>query len=309
MKIRIGTRGSALALWQADHVRDRLLAAHPDLECERIIFKTRGDHILDRPLAEIGGKGLFTKELEVSLAAGDIDIAVHSLKDMPTRLPDGLTLGAIPVRADVRDCLVLRPGEALDDVRLIGTSSLRRASLARRRFPKADVVSIRGNVQTRAGRVLADGDRRVDMVVLAMAGIKRLELPKSRDDLEFRAQNPETWIPAASQGALAIECRAGDTAVIDRLAPLHHADTAACVTAERAFLAAVEGDCRVPVGGYATADRGALRLKAFVGAVDGTQIVQHVALGTVADAVALGQAVAEVVLSGGGAEILAELRA
>ena len=308
MQIRIGTRGSALALWQADYIRDRLHAAHPDLECERVIFKTRGDHILDRPLAEIGGKGLFTKELEVALADGDIDIAVHSLKDMPTALPEGLVLGAVPVRADVRDCLIVRRGEPLDEVRTIGTSSLRRASLARRRFPNAEIVSIRGNVQTRAGRVLEGGDRRVDMVILAMAGVTRLKMPHDYDDIDFLAQNPERWIPAASQGALAVECRAGDTATLERLAVVHHAGTAACVAAERAFLRGVEGDCRVPVGGYATVDRGTLRLKAFVGAVDGSQIVEHVEMGDMQDAETIGKIVADRVLEAGGRAILAALR-
>lgn len=308
MRIRIGTRGSALALWQADYIRDRLHAMHPDVECERIIFKTRGDHILDRPLAEIGGKGLFTKELEVALIDGDIDIAVHSLKDMPTALPEGLVLGAVPVRADVRDCLIVRHGQALDEVRTIGTSSLRRASLARRRFPNAEIVSIRGNVQTRAGRVLAEGDRRVDMVVLAMAGVTRLKMPKDYDNVDFMAQNPERWIPAASQGALAVECRDGDGPILERLQAVHHAGTAACVQAERAFLRAVEGDCRVPVGGYATVDRGTLRLKAFVGAVDGSQIVEHIAMGDVKDAESIGKEVAEHVLEAGGRAILAALR-
>lgn len=308
MTIRIGTRGSALALWQADYIRDRLLAAHPDIQCERIIFKTRGDHILDRPLAQIGGKGLFTKELEVALVDGDIDIAVHSLKDMPTALPEGLVLGAVPVRADVRDCLIVPRGGDLNAVRTIGTSSLRRACLAKRRFPDAEIVSIRGNVQTRAERVLAEGDRKVDMVILAMAGVTRLKMPLDYDTLDFMAQNPDRWIPAASQGALAVECRAGDTATLDRLAPLHHADTAACVAAERAFLRAVEGDCRVPVGGYATADRGKLRLKAFVGAPDGSAFVEKIEMGDVADAVAIGERLAGQLLDAGGRTILAALR-
>lgn len=308
MTIRIGTRGSALALWQADYIRDRLLAAHPDLRCERIIFKTRGDHILDRPLAQIGGKGLFTKELEVALADGDIDIAVHSLKDMPTALPDGLVLGAVPVRADVRDCLITPQGADLSAVRTIGTSSLRRACLARRRFPDAEIVSIRGNVQTRAERVLAEGDRRVDLVVLAMAGVTRLKMPLDYDTLNFSAQNPERWIPAASQGALAVECRDGDTQTLDLLAPIHHAGTAACVAAERAFLRAVEGDCRVPVGGYATVDRGTLRLKAFVGAPDGSAFVEQIEMGDATDAIAIGERLASQLLDAGGRDILAALR-
>ncbi|MEZ4474650.1 MAG: hydroxymethylbilane synthase, partial [bacterium] len=183
MRIRIGTRGSALALWQADHVAARLRELHPGLEVERIIFTTRGDHILDRPLAEIGGKGLFTKELEVALEEGSIDLAVHSLKDMPVQLPAGLVLGAIPVRADVRDCLVVRAGESPDDARRIGTASLRRTCLARRRWPGAEVTSIRGNVPTRVGRVHDEGDRRMDLVILAAAGLARLEILKQRDDI------------------------------------------------------------------------------------------------------------------------------
>lgn len=307
MRIRIGTRGSALALWQADHVAARLRDAHPGLEVERIIFTTRGDHILDRPLAEIGGKGLFTKELEVALDEGGIDLAVHSLKDMPVALPPGLTLGAIPVRADVRDCLVVRAGESPDDAQTIGTASLRRTCLARRRWPKAEVTSIRGNVPTRVGRVHDEGDRRMDLVILAAAGLARLEILKQRDDIELYPLNPETWVPAVGQGALAVECREGDARVRELLAPLHHADTAACVTAERAFLRAVEGDCRVPVGAYATFDRGTLRLRAAIGHPETGGLVETVKLGT--DAETLGLEAAEAVLAAGGRELLASLRA
>lgn len=307
MKIRIGTRGSALALWQADYVADRLRAAHGEaLETERIIYKTTGDHILDRPLAEIGGKGLFTKELEVGLAEGAIDIAVHSLKDMPTALPPGLVLGAIPVRGDVRDCLLSRPGDALDAPKRVGTASLRRQCLASGRWPEAHIEPIRGNVQTRMGRLHEAGERRMDVVILAMAGVLRMKFPEERDDVAFQPLNPERWIPAVGQGALAIECKADDTAVIDALAAIHHPGTAACVTAERAFLRAVEGDCRVPVGGYATFDRGRLRLRAFVGAPDGSKTVVHTAIG--ADPEALGAEVATALLDAGGREILARLR-
>ena len=306
MNIRIGTRGSALALWQADHIADRLRERHPDLSVERVIYQTTGDNILDRPLAEIGGKGLFTKELEVGLAAGQIDLAVHSLKDMPTALPPGLVLGAIPVRGDVRDCLLTRAGESSAPVD-VGTASLRRACLAHRRFTSARVHPIRGNVQTRVGRLFEAGERRMDVVILAMAGMVRMRMPQTRTDVSFLPLNPERWIPAVGQGALALEIRADDAVTRARLAPLHHEATARCVTAERAFLRAVEGDCRVPVGAYATADRGRLRLRAFVGAPDGSALFCHTEFGTEPEA--LGADVAQVILEAGGAGVLAALRA
>lgn len=281
-------------------------AAHEGLTAELVIFKTRGDSILDRPLSEVGGKGLFTKELEDALLAGDIHLAVHSLKDMPTQLPDGLILGAIPPRADVRDVLIFREGEAADALTLLGTSSLRRACLAQRRWSSANIISIRGNVPTRMGRVHEEGERRVDGVLLAMAGILRLEL-NQEEGYDYLPLNPERWIPAVSQGALAIECRQGDEEVLDLLAPLHHEATARCVRAERAFLAGVEGDCRVPVGGWATVDGPRLRLKAFVGAPDGSEYIEGVLVGDEAPET-IGQALADELLGRGGKEILAQLR-
>ena len=306
--LRIGTRGSALALWQADYVAERLRAAHgPDLHTERLIYKTTGDHILDRPLAEIGGKGLFTKELEVALEEGDIDIAVHSLKDMPTQLPEGLVLGAIPTRGDVRDCVVRRLGDDTEAPARIGTASLRRTCLANRRWAESSVHSIRGKVETRVGRLHEDGERRMDAVLLAWAGLLRLQIPESRADVSFLPLNPETWIPAVGQGALAVECRAGDVSVLAQLQAIHHPDTAACTQAERAFLRGVEGDCRVPVGAYATADRGALRLRAFVGSPDGAEMIERVVMA--ADPQALGLQAAREILAAGGARVLGDLRA
>lgn len=305
MVLRIGTRGSALALWQAHHIADSLCAAHPDLQTEIVIFKTTGDHILDRPLAEIGGKGLFTKELEVALTAGDIEIAVHSLKDMPTQLPDGLVLGAIPNRADIRDCLLTREGDETPPAH-IGTASLRRAALAKRRWPGCRLEPIRGNVQTRMDRLHESGERRMDVVILAMAGVLRLEFPKQRPDVSFLPLNPEQWIPAVGQGALAIECREDDVATLELLSVLHNPVVAACTRAERAFLRGVEGDCRVPVGATATADRGRLRLRAFVGATDGSQILVETAFGE--DPVELGRLVAQQLLDAGGADILRVVR-
>ncbi|MFN3198800.1 MAG: hydroxymethylbilane synthase [Bradymonadia bacterium] len=304
--IRIGTRGSDLALWQADYVADRLKAAHPGLQVERTIFKTRGDRFLGQPLSELGGKGLFTHELEEAMIAGEIDIAVHSLKDMPTKLPEGLTLGAIPVRGDVRDVLITRIGESPEAPPLVGTSSLRRACMARRRWPESEIVPIRGNVNTRVNRLIDPPPRRVDTVILAMAGMLRLEFTE-REDVEFMPLNPEHWIPAVAQGALAVEARAGDAQILGMLSAIHHADTATCVTAERTFLAAVEGDCRIPVGAYATVDRGNIRLKAFVGAPDGSEMVVHTDMGT--DPEALGATVAQALLDAGGRGILQALKA
>lgn len=304
MNIIIGTRGSALALWQARYIKKRLEESHSGLSVDLQIFKTRGDHILDRPLSEVGGKGLFTKELEDALLDNEIHLAVHSLKDMPTKLPDGLILGAIPLRADVRDVLIFRQGESFDQAEVIGTSSLRRACLAQKRWPQSSIKSVRGNVPTRMQKIHKDSEG-VDAVLLAMAGVLRLELHEE-DEYDYLPLNPNQWIPAVSQGALAIECREGDQAVLDLLAPLHHHETAQCVTAERAFLAAVEGDCRVPVGGWASYDQGTIRLKAFIGSVDGQSYFEHTALGT--DPHALGQTVAQEVLQAGGKEVLDALR-
>jgi hydroxymethylbilane synthase len=307
--LKIGTRGSALALWQADFVADALREAHPGLETEKVLFKTAGDRFLDRPLAEIGGKGLFTKELEVSLASGEIDLAVHSLKDMPTRLPDGLVLAAIPQRADVRDCVITplqAPEATLAPPAVVGTASLRRACLARDRWPAARIEPIRGNVTTRLERVLAEGERRCDAVVLAMAGLQRLAL-MLRDDVSFLPLNPEHWIPAVGQGALALETRADDAHTNGLVAALHHEDTARCVAAERAFLRAVEGDCRVPVGAFAMSDRGVLRLRGFIGDPSTGERVVEALRGDAPEA--LGVALAEALLAAGGREILQRVRA
>lgn len=305
----IGTRGSALALWQANEVKRRLEEVQPDLEISLRIFKTKGDHILDRPLSEVGGKGLFTRELEEAMLAGEIQIAVHSLKDMPTQLPQGLILGAIPNRADVRDVLIYRAGLQLDEIKVIGTSSLRRECLARRRWPQAKIVSIRGNVQTRMGRVHEEPSRQVDGVLLAMAGILRLEL-NQQEGYDYLPLNPEQWIPAVSQGALAVECREDDEQVKALLKEIHNPQTAMCVRAERAFLAAVEGDCRVPVGASVTAHGTSLRIKGFVGSPDGGSYLEGIKMGEGEGegAEALGQALAQELLKAGGAEILQALR-
>jgi hydroxymethylbilane synthase len=309
-KLIIGTRGSQLALWQANEVKRLLEEAHADqnLSIELRIFHTRGDHILDRPLAEVGGKGLFTKELEDSLILGEIHLAVHSLKDMPTELPKGLILGAIPNRADVRDVLIFRRGEAVDDLKVIGTSSLRRAALAQRKWPQAQIVSIRGNVPTRMNRVFDEGDRRVDAVLLALAGIVRLKLNQD-EKFDYLPLNPDKWIPAASQGALAIECREDDHWVRHLLSPLHQEKVSQCILAERAFLRAVEGDCRVPVGASATVDLGNMRIKGFVSSPDGKEYLeQTMYIEDFQNPEQIGIDLAKSLLSMGGKEILEALR-
>jgi hydroxymethylbilane synthase len=225
---------------------------------------------------------------------------------MPTALPPGLVLGAIPPRADVRDVIITRLGEAGAVPDLVGTASLRRACLARRMYPDARIEPIRGNVQTRLGRVLETGDRRCDAVILAWAGLDRIGLT-ARTDVMFTTLDADTWIPAVGQGALAVECRAGDASTLEALALLHHPDSARCVSAERAFLRGVEGDCRVPVGALARVGRdGRLNLRAFIGHPDGSAYLEEQADGD--DAEALGVALAQRLLAAGGAALLASLR-
>lgn len=284
--IRIGTRGSRLALWQAATVRDALVAAHglaPET-VEVIVIKTSGDRIRDRPLAEVGGKGLFTKELEEALFSEAVDIAVHSAKDMETFLPAGLMIGAVLEREDVRDALITTSGATLDalpeGVR-IGTASLRRAALVRRARPDAAIGLLRGNVPTRLKRV-ADGE--IDATLLAAAGLKRLGL-----EAAITALLPlDTFPPACGQGAIAIECRADDTAARDRLAAIDHRETAAAIACERAFLAALDGSCRTPIAGHARFEGGAFRFDGVLLAEDGLESYAASRSGDAADAVALG---------------------
>lgn len=261
----IATRESALALWQAEHVKARLQALYPDLEIQLLGMTTQGDRILDVTLNKIGGKGLFVKELETALAEGRADLAVHSLKDVPMHLPEGFALAAILQREDPRDALVSNHYaslEALPAGAVVGTSSLRRESQLRARFPHLVVKPLRGNVQTRL-RKLDEGE--FDAIVLAAAGLKRLGLTE-RIRLEL---SPEQSLPAVGQGALGIEIRADREDVLALLAPLNDAETAACVTAERAMSRALGGSCQVPLGGYAELQHGMLTLRAFVAEPDG----------------------------------------
>jgi len=291
--LRIGTRGSPMALHQAALVRDRLVAAHPALAAPGAIalvpIRTTGDRVQDRLLAELGGKGLFTKEIERALLDRRIDLAVHSLKDMETILPEGLEIGCVLPRDDPRDAVVARGGAKLAELppgARIATASLRRRAQLLRLRPDLAVVPIRGNVDTRLAK-LAAGE--ADALILALCGLERLG--KANAATETLA--PETMLPAVGQGALAIECRTGDEAVCGLLAPLHDDASAACVGAERAMLAALDGSCRTPIAGLATIGGEVITLAALLLTPDGSG--QRRAQGTalVADALGLGTRVGD----------------
>ena len=299
--LRIATRQSPLALWQAHFVADALRAHHPGLIVELLTMVTRGDKILDTPLAKIGGKGLFVKELEVAMLEGRADLAVHSMKDVPMAFPEGLGLTAICVREDPRDAFVsnhFADLDALPQGAVVGTSSLRRQCQLRRYRPDLVIKDLRGNVNTRLAR-LDNGE--YDALILASAGLIRLNMAE-----RIRAALPETLLlPAVGQGAVGIECRLDDARTRALLAPLNHLDTAICVSAERAMNTRLQGGCQVPIAGFATLHDGRLSLQGRVGSLDGSQLLQAEATGAAADAVLLGEQVAEQLLAAGAAEILA----
>ena len=264
--IRLGTRGSDLAQWQTNHVKGLLEQAWPGKQFKVQVITTRGDVVLDTPLPLIGGKGVFTEELEAALRDGVIDLAVHSLKDLPTENPAGLTIGAVPVRAGIHDALVSRTGYTLTSLPVgaaVGTSSTRRAAQLLRRRPDLQIVDIRGNVPTRVRKAL-DPDGPYDAIVLAYAGLERLDMLNVISD----TLPPDVMLPAPGQGALAVQCR-DDADSLALLQPLGHAETRLAVTAERAFLAALGGGCSVPVAAYATVENGLLHLRGRVNAPDG----------------------------------------
>ncbi|OGT03556.1 MAG: hydroxymethylbilane synthase [Gallionellales bacterium RBG_16_57_15] len=302
-RLVIASRESALALWQAEYIRDRLRALYPQTEVSILGMTTQGDQILDVTLSKIGGKGLFVKELETALEDGRADLAVHSLKDVPMNMPEGFALAAIGKREDPHDAFVSNQHEnlaALPAGSVVGTSSLRRESQLRARFPHLQIEPLRGNVQTRL-RKLDEGQYAA--IILAAAGLKRL-------GLGARIRNiisSEDSLPAVGQGALGIECRADRADVIALLQPLHHPDTAACVLAERAMSRALAGSCQVPLGGFAEVQNGALRMRGFVASPDGKQMVRAESIGEVADPEALGNRIAEALIAQGADEILAAL--
>jgi len=287
--LRIGTRGSPLALAQAREVRRRLAEAWPDLAADEaveiVVIRTSGDRIQDRPLAEIGGKGLFTKEIEEALLAGAIDLAVHSLKDVPTFFPDGLALGAVLPREDPRDVLLSRGGGTLSDLpkgAVVGTSSLRRRAQVLARRSDLTVVDLRGNVDTRLGR-LAAGE--IDATLLASAGLARL----GRRPAEGRLLPVEEMLPAVAQGAIGVEIRAEAAATSERLPPLNDPDSALCVAAERAALAELDGSCRTPIAALAqVVETGTVRLRALLAAPDGSRVEHAEGSAATADAASLG---------------------
>lgn len=299
-KLVIGTRKSVLALWQAEYVAQRLREQYPGLTVELLPVSTRGDEILNRPLAEIGGKGLFIRELEELMREGRADMAVHSLKDMPAELPEDFTLAAVTDREDPRDAFVsLRyPGvEALPAGAKVGTSSLRRQSQLLHRRPDLVVESLRGNVQTRL-RKLDEGQ--YDAVILAAAGLKRLGL----GDRIASYLSTEDSIPAAGQGVMAVEVRKKDEETRQMLAFLHNARVASCIAAERAFLGCVGGDCKVPAGAFAAEDGDGLRVDAFIASEDGQTFYRRSVSGALPDAERLGTAVADALLDDGGRAVL-----
>lgn len=302
-KLVIASRESALAMWQARHIQSRLQALYPEAEVTILGMTTTGDQILDTPLAKVGGKGLFVKELETALADGRADLAVHSMKDVPMNLPEGFVLAATGEREDPRDAFVSNDFASLEDLPLgsiVGTSSLRRQSQLQARFPHLKIESLRGNLQTRL-RKLDDGQYAA--IILAAAGLIRLEL--GHRIRQFIA--PELSIPAVGQGALGIEICASRQDLIATLAPLNHPDTQVCVEAERGMSRALAGSCTVPLGAYAICEADNIRITGFVASVDGKQMLIETTTGNRNNAEALGKALASQLVAKGADKILAAL--
>ena len=301
--LKIATRKSPLALWQANYVRDRLMATHDGLEVELVTMLTQGDKILDTPLAKIGGKGLFIKELEQGMLDGEADIAVHSMKDVPMDLPQGFDLPVICEREVPLDAFVSHHFDSIDalpEEACVGTSSLRRSSQILAMRPDLQILNLRGNVQTRLSK-LDHGD--FDAIILASAGLIRLQL---EDRIRQRIP-PETILPAVGQGAVGIECRQGDEVTKHLLACLNDEATSIRVRAERAFNHRLEGGCQVPIAGYAELSDGKLWLRGLVASPDGKQLIKGDIHGSAEQAESLGRALAEDLLSRGADRVLAEL--
>lgn len=301
--LRIATRKSALALWQANHVRALLHEAHPGIEIELVKIVTEGDRILDRPLAEIGGKGLFLKELERAMLDGDADLAVHSMKDVPASMAQGLVLDAVLPRANPYDALVSRNGERLADLPAgsrIGTSSLRRKSQLLALRPDLEVADLRGNVDTRL-RKLDEG--RYDAIILACAGLQRLGLgARITETLQ-----PPDWLPASTQGIIGLQCRQDDDHTRALIRPLADRDTMVVANAERAVARVLEATCQVPLAVHAVLNSGTIWLRSVISSTDGKRSVQAAGEAPASDAVALGERVAADLLKNGAGKIIAGL--
>ena len=297
--LRIGTRGSPLALVQANYVREQLRDSQDLLSgndaIEIVPIQTTGDRMEDKKLSEIGGKGLFTKEIDLALLSSDVDIAVHSMKDMPTALPKGIVIGCLLPREDPRDALITQNGRSYADLpsdAVIGTASLRRSAQLLASRPEIHVVSLRGNVDTRLAKL---GSGEVDATLLAVAGLKRL----GRADVITRILPVDEMMPAVAQGAIGVACRSGDDEVLEILRPLNHANTVFSITAERAFLAHLDGSCQTPIAALATIDgSGRMILSGLLAALDGSTLVKGSRSGAASSAVQIGRSL--------GAQLLAE---
>ncbi|WGE32353.1 hydroxymethylbilane synthase [Actinobacillus genomosp. 2] len=301
--LRIATRQSPLALWQANFVKSELEKRFPELTVELVTMVTKGDVILDTPLAKIGGKGLFVKELELALLENRADLAVHSMKDVPMMFPEGLGLAVICEREDPRDAFVSNTYQNLDELpagAVVGTSSLRRQCQLMAKYPHLEVKSLRGNVGTRLSK-LDNGE--YDAIILASAGLIRLEMAERIRSFIAVEQS----LPAAGQGAVGIETRVNDERVLNYLASLNHNPTACCVMAERAMNTRLQGGCQVPIGGFATLNGNEITLNALVGSLDGSTIIRATGIATIEQAEQLGINVAEQLLAQGADKILEEV--
>lgn len=303
MKIRIATRKSPLALWQANFVKQNLLLAHKDLTVELIPMVTQGDIILDSPLSKIGGKGLFVKQLEQAILNNEADIAVHSIKDIPAQFPEGLMLAAICQRDEVRDAFVANKYASLNDLpegAIVGTSSLRRQCQLRSHFPHLIIKDLRGNVGTRLNKL---DDGQYDAIILASVGLKRLSL-------EHRITqyiDTDLMLPAVGQGAIGIESRTDDKQILDIISVLDDKKSRACIQAERAMNNALQGGCQVPIAGYCRLNNDELMLQGLVGRVDGSKIIKQQITGFINEAESLGEKLAKQLLNQGADLILTEL--
>ena len=302
-KLVIATRGSKLALWQANHVKSLLASRYAGLEVELCVIKTKGDIILDVPLAKVGGKGLFVKEIEEALLDGRAHLAVHSMKDVPMDLPEGLVLGVIPPRAALSDLFLSTRYASLmhlPEGAVLGTSSLRRQAQCLAMRPDLDVRSLRGNVETRL-RKMTEGE--FDAIILAKAGMERLGLSAPI----MHEMGPPHFMPACGQGAIGLEYRNDDAKLHEMLAFMNHEPTSICVTAERAFLAGLEGGCQVPIAGHACLEGGNVQVTGLVASPDGSTIIRESVTGAASEAKTLGASLAEIIKKSGGKAILDEL--